>query len=807
MIAECEKKYQALMDNASDAILMTDAKGNVIEVNRKAVELFGYSNDEFLKKNVREIHPKEELEKIQATFTELLKKGYAAISDASILRKDTSVLPVDITCSVIEVDGKKIAQAIIRDISMRKVTEEALLKSEERYRKLFTNMTDAVIVVDPDTYRIIDVNGAACRIYGYSRNDFMELTILDVADDVKKVKGIVDDIRAGKLEQKASPRVHKRKDGSLFDAEITSSRIDIGGKLMVCAIVRDVTEARRSAEVLKRSEEQYRIIVETATEGIFAIDNDDRITFANKRIGEMSGYGHEELIGKEIFELMDDEWKVSARSDIEKLRRGGHERHDFKFMRKDGSDLWVVVSATPFFDDRHQYAGALYMATGISERKRAEEASREVENRYRKLMEMASDAIFLADAETGIIIDANKKAEELIGLPLERIIGMHQSELHPKENRKMYMKLYEQHTKDGQAFSNNIILLRSDGRHIPVEIRASLVRIGSKKVMQGIFRDMTERIAAEDKLRLSEDRLRAILNNSVALIYGRGMDGRYLFVNKTFEKLFHLKEKKAIANTPYDIFTSDIADMFQTTDMRVLETGQALEAEETLPLPDGIHTYSSSKFPLRDSLGRIYAMCSIATDITRRNKMEKGLITDMGHLEEEVKKRTAKLEAEIAERKRAEAEAYALKQQIEFILGVTKTGLDIIDSKYNIRYIDPEWKKVYGDPKGRKCYEYFMGRKGPCPCCGVTLAIRTKKPVVTQEILAKEGNRHIEVTTIPFKSKEGEWLVAEVNVDITERKKIEEEQRKNDTGAPGPEAKAVPEEPAEAKPKRKSKKT
>jgi len=130
---------------------------------------------------------------------------------------------------------------------------------------------------------------------------------------------------------------------------------------------------------------------------------------------------------------------------------------------------------------------------------------------------------------------------------------------------------------------------------------------------------------------------------------------------------------------------------------------------------------------------------------------------------------------DITDRKRAEEEIKNLKQQIEFILGVTNTGLDIIDSQFNIRYIDPAWQKVYGDPMGRKCYEYFMGRNEVCPGCGIVKALETKSIAVTEEVLPRENNRPIQVTTRPFQNDKGEWLVAEVNVDITDRKKAEEE--------------------------------
>ena len=129
---------------------------------------------------------------------------------------------------------------------------------------------------------------------------------------------------------------------------------------------------------------------------------------------------------------------------------------------------------------------------------------------------------------------------------------------------------------------------------------------------------------------------------------------------------------------------------------------------------------------------------------------------------------------DITERMRAEKEVRALKTQMEFILGATKTGLDIIDAKFNIHYIDPEWKKVYGDYAGRKCYQYFMDRNTPCPDCGVVKALQTKSIIVTEEVMLKEKSRPIQVTTIPFQNDAGEWLAAEVNVDITERKRTEE---------------------------------
>lgn len=204
----------------------------------------------------------------------------------------------------------------------------------------------------------------------------------------------------------------------------------------------------------------------------------------------------------------------------------------------------------------------------------------------------------------------------------------------------------------------------------------------------------------------------------------------------------------------------------------------ASDAAEIVNCPFGVNISGYEAMTMRiEHLGKLFGTLSVLVPEGMSSQTEEyGLFMevadDLGFALDAIEK----------ERKRKEAEKNVgeLKRQIEFILGATKTGLDIIDSDFNIRYIDPAWRKAYGNPAGKKCYEYFMDRDAVCPGCGIVKALATKRIAVTEETLPKEGNRMVEVTTIPFRDEAGEWLVAEVNVDITERRKNEAELRESE---------------------------
>ncbi len=136
---------------------------------------------------------------------------------------------------------------------------------------------------------------------------------------------------------------------------------------------------------------------------------------------------------------------------------------------------------------------------------------------------------------------------------------------------------------------------------------------------------------------------------------------------------------------------------------------------------------------------------------------------------------------DVTEQDRAEQEMETIKAQLEYVLGATQTGFDIIDEDFNLVYVNPQWAAVLGDHSGRRCHEYFMGRSMPCEECAIPWALKSGRPAVREQFLVKEG-KVVRVHTIPLKeTAQGKRLVAEFNIDITESKRAEEKLKESYT--------------------------
>jgi PAS domain S-box-containing protein len=213
------------------------------------------------------------------------------------------------------------------------------------------------------------------------------------------------------------------------------------------------------------------------------------------------------------------------------------------------------------------------------DRERTEEALRESEERYRRLMEAARDAIFIADVETGRIVDCNARAGELLGMPVAKILGMHHTELHPPADGPRCRQQFLDDVRRGGSTGTAMRVRRADGSILWVEVSASVYETGGRRLIHGTFRDITERRAAEEAIRTAEARYRSLVDNlsSGVAVYEALRDGEdFLFVdfNRGAERIANVPREQVLGRSVLEVFPGvrafGLFDVFQ----RVWRTGR-----------------------------------------------------------------------------------------------------------------------------------------------------------------------------------------------------------------------------------------
>lgn len=251
----------------------------------------------------------------------------------------------------------------------------------------------------------------------------------------------------------------------------------------------------------------------------------------------------------------------------------------------------------------------------------------------RAIFEEAADALFLFDPESGQVLDVNPAAERLTGFSQRTLV---------EQPATHWIRYSGDDTADMQRFlqvaprtgpfsweEGYWLRTAQDGVWIPVALSLARLHVLPKTLALVTARDLREQRAARAQLqksaadlRAGEFRLQAIIDYCPAVIYVKDLEGRYLLTNRRHETLFHLPRDQAKGRTDLEIFPPDIARAFMANDRKVLAAGKAMESEEVAPHDDGLHTYISVKFPLRDEAGRIYALGGISTDISQRKRAE-----------------------------------------------------------------------------------------------------------------------------------------------------------------------------------------
>jgi two-component system, sensor histidine kinase len=253
---ESLQRYRILSEKARDIILFINNQGQIIDANEAAVKDYGYSYEELLKLKITDLRLPATIE-IKNNEN---REGDGIFYEAIHLRKDGTTFPVEVSSKDTDIGGGNITLCIIRDITERKTSERELMESEEKFRLLFHNVTDTIFVheinEDKSTGKIIEVNDAACSIWGYSREEFLTMTSmnLDTRDNIEELLRWRSELHRTKLG--TIERAGRRKDGSRIEVEINAHVFSLKGKEVILAVIRDITQRKNAEEALIKAKEE-----------------------------------------------------------------------------------------------------------------------------------------------------------------------------------------------------------------------------------------------------------------------------------------------------------------------------------------------------------------------------------------------------------------------------------------------------------------------------------------------------------------------------------------------------------------------
>jgi PAS domain S-box-containing protein len=419
------ERCRTLFENSRDAIVITTREGEIVQINEAALRLFGYTGEEIMGVSFREFYVRpEDGQRFQQAIE---KKGSVLDYEVDLLKKDGTKINCLLSVTVRLADNGAVLeyQGVIRDISHRKKAEAALRESEERFRMLVEDAPFGISIMKPDqTFEYF--NPEFTEIFGYTIDDLpdKETWFKKAYPDEEYKKKVAstwnEDFAGGSRVGEIRARVFNVKCKNGRDKIIHFRTVPLkDGKQFLT--YEDITAQKRAEDDLQQSKERYQTLVEESFDGIF-VQKGNEIIFANRQLHEMLGYDDEELLGLDHWLVYHPDYQELTRGRAQARMKGEAvpSHYEVKLLRKDGSWFYGDINARAISFDGEP--GVQVWIRDITERRQAEKALRDSEQRYRSVFENTGTATVIIE-ENKIISMMNTEFKKLSGYSQDEVVG------------------------------------------------------------------------------------------------------------------------------------------------------------------------------------------------------------------------------------------------------------------------------------------------------------------------------------------------------------------------------------------------
>ncbi len=565
---------------------------------------------------------------------EIFEKGEnRVVHEQLVLRADGEPAWLEITATPIRDKKGNVTAALelSTDITERKKAEKALKEAKNRF-ETYLNLAGVIMVALDTNGTITYANKKCCEVLEskeeeiVGKNWFSKFLPKRIRS---KTEAVFKKLMSGNVkpvERYENPILTKQGEERIIAWHNILLKDENGKIIRTLSSGEDITERKKAEEALEKSEEEYRTIVELSPDGIITMNMQGTVTSINKAFLDLTGFSEAEIVGKHFSKL--GTLRAKDLPKYTKLFAGfltgkPPSIDEFAYVRKDGSHRWGDAHFS-FIKKDGKNVGIQAVLRDITERKRMAERLKESEEKYRMQFEQSLDAIFVADAETGIVVDCNLAATELVDRKKSEIVGKHQRILHPsEESNGDFTRTFKQHLKEKEGKVLEARVITKSGRIREVAIKANILELSGKRLIQGTFRDITEQKKAEEELRASEKKYRELINGMNDTAWVIDFDCSFIDVNDAAVKVLGYSREELLSMNVFDIdFTLDPEEIkalvkgMPADEIQVFQTAHTTKDGKTIPveISSSLVTYQGKQ-----------AILSIARNITERKRLEKAL--------------------------------------------------------------------------------------------------------------------------------------------------------------------------------------